>query len=108
MIEENELDDEKQYEIIDGDIDGVKCRAIQAKPSGNVLFTLNINFTDEQADEVFNLANIFFNDGMRFGISQTQAQAQQVFGLTPKLIKEWYEAAVAQEQIVKNQTDKAA
>ena len=68
-----------QYEIIDGDLDGVKCRGVRA--NGNVLFTVSEAFDDEQIQEVFGLANKFFNDGVRFGVNQNQAQLQQCLGI---------------------------
>lgn len=87
--------DTVQYEIIDGDIDGVKIRGVRA--NGNVLFTVSEGFDDEQIKEVFNHSNKFFNDGMRFGVGQTQAQLHQALGITPELIKALYDAAVARE-----------
>ena len=68
-----------QYEIVPGDIDGVKCKAVRS--NGNVLFTVSEGFDDSQVQEVFNLANKFFNDGLRFGIGQTQANIRQAMGI---------------------------
>lgn len=71
--------DDVQYEIVDGDLDGVKVRGIRA--NGNVLFTVSEAFTNEQIQETFNLSNKFFNDGLRFGVGQVQAQIKQVLGI---------------------------
>lgn len=72
-------EDSVQYEIVDGDLDGVKVRGVRA--NGNVLFTVGESFTDEQIEEAFNLCNKFFNDGLSFGRNQNQATTHQALGL---------------------------
>ncbi len=64
-----------QYEIVDGDLDGVKVRGIRA--NGNVLFTVSEGFSDEHVQEVFNIANRFFNEGVQFGGGQVAARYLQ-------------------------------
>ena len=79
-------DDNVQYEIVDGDLDGVKVRGVRA--NGNLLFTVSEAFTNDQIQEVFNLANKFFNDGLTFGAGQTAARYlqfhEQMKALVPK------------------------
>ena len=73
--EAKETNNDVSYEIIDGDIDGVKVRGVRA--NGNVLFTVTESFSDDQIQEVFNLANKFFNDGINFGTNQVAARYMQ-------------------------------
>jgi len=81
-----ETEDKVLYEIVDGDVDGVKCRGVRA--NGNVIFTVTETFTDDQIQEVFNLANRFFNEGVKFGSDQKQAQMKQVMGVIDPIISD--------------------
>ncbi|MCP3921288.1 MAG: hypothetical protein GY714_01755 [Desulfobacterales bacterium] len=106
IIEETTLEDETtenpdavQYEIIDGDQDGVKKRGVRA--GGNVIFLVSESFTNEQVEEVFNLGNKFFNDGIQFANMQQDQrvpQALAMLGITPKVIKQMYDMAVQLEE----------
>lgn len=90
--------DKVQYEIIEGDVEGVKVRAVTA--NGNVLFTVTEDFTDDQIQIVFNLGNKFFNDGIRFSNGQQEQRVSQgmaMLGMTPKIIKQFYDIAVEME-----------
>ncbi|MCP4393920.1 MAG: hypothetical protein GY804_06585 [Alphaproteobacteria bacterium] len=96
---EPENPDAVEYEIIDGDQDGVKKRGVRA--NGNVIFLVSESFTNDQINEVFNLGNKFFNDGMQFSSIQQDnriPQALAMLGITPKVIKQMYDLAVLIEE----------
>ncbi len=100
IIEDTDTDtDAVEYEIVDGDQDGVKVRGVRA--NGNVLFLVSETFTNEQINEVFNLGNKFFNDGIQFANGQQEQrvpQALAMLGITPTIIKQMYDIAVLIEE----------
>lgn len=110
MTEENvetieASDDQVKYEIVDGDLDGVKVRGVRA--NDNVLFTVGESFSDEQIEETFNLCNKFFNDGLSFGRGQTQASIHQQLG-THEIVREMVGAMLEKALAPKEEEAKAA
>ena len=96
-----EAPDEPTYEIIDGDVDGNKVKGVRAIENGNILFTVSEDFNNDQIDQVFNLGNKFFKDGIQFASGQQEQRAAQglaALGVTPRIIKQFYDIAVMMEE----------
>ncbi len=90
-----ETQEKPQYQIVEGDIDGVPVKGVRANET--VLFTVAADFTPEQIQETFNIANRYFNEGVNVGTRQKEAQILQAIGLTPDMVKHLYDLAVAKE-----------